>query len=89
MLSTILFCTHFVRGAVTGGVFNVKDYGASGSGTTDDTKAVRATFSAAAVAGGGAVVFPPPGRYLTGPFNLSSNVHVDVQIGATVLGIME
>jgi hypothetical protein len=43
--------------------FNVKAYGATGNGTTDDTAAIQATIDAAAVNGG--VVFYPPGIYTT------------------------
>lgn len=39
-------------------VFNVKAYGATGDGTTDDTTNVRAALSAAISAGGGIVYFP-------------------------------
>lgn len=42
-----------------GGVWNVKDFGATGDGETDDTAAIR---QAMAVASGGRLVFPA-GRY--------------------------
>ena len=43
--------------------FNVRTYGATGNGTTDDTTAVQAAITAAAAAPGGTVFFPP-GTYL-------------------------
>ena len=52
--------------------FNVKDYGATGDGITDDTAAVQAAEDAAGVNGG--VVFYPAGAYLQGPVTLRSNV---------------
>ena len=42
-------------------VFNVKNYGATGDGSTDDTSFISAAITAAAVSGG--VVFFPPGTY--------------------------
>jgi hypothetical protein len=44
------------------GVFNVRDYGATGNGTTDDTASIQAAVNAAGVLGG--VVYVPPGTYL-------------------------
>jgi len=44
-----------------GEVFNVKAYGAKGDGTTNDSPAVQAAYSAAVAAGGGTVFVPPVG----------------------------
>ncbi|AUG75220.1 hypothetical protein CFP65_0241 [Kitasatospora sp. MMS16-BH015] len=46
--------------------FNVKDYGAIGDGTTDDTAAVQRALDAAAAGGGGTVYFPV-GQYRVVP----------------------
>lgn len=48
---------------VTTPYFNVKDYGAVGDGTTDDTSAIQSAINAANTAGGGTVLFPA-GTYL-------------------------
>jgi hypothetical protein len=44
-------------------VFNVKDYGAVGNGSTDDTTAIQAAITAAMTAGGG-LVYIPAGTFL-------------------------
>jgi hypothetical protein len=54
----------------TGAYLNVKDYGAVGNGTTDDTVAIRNALNAASVAGGGIVLFP------TGNYLLSSTIQI-------------
>ncbi|MEV2271263.1 glycosyl hydrolase family 28-related protein [Nonomuraea africana] len=46
--------------------FNVREHGAVGDGTADDTSAVQAAIDAAAAAGGGTVYFPG-GKYLVKP----------------------
>lgn len=57
-----------------GAYWNVKDYGAVGNGTTDDTAAIRNALNAAGAAGGGIVLFPP-GNYL-----LSSTIQIDTPV---------
>jgi polygalacturonase len=51
-----------VRALEPAALFNVKRYGATGNGTTDDTTAIQAAVTAASVAGG--VVYLPAGTYL-------------------------
>src|SRR2546429_673143 len=67
-------------------VFNVRDYGAAGDGVTNDTPAVNAAIVAASATGSGVVRFPA-GTYLAGgSIHLLSNVTLQVDTGATVLG---
>ena len=44
-------------------MINVKDYGAVGDGTTDDTAAIQAAIDEFQGAGKGGIVYMPPGRY--------------------------
>ena len=64
------------------GVYNVKDYGATGDGSTDDSAAINAAVAAAHAAGGGTVIFPP-GTYETTRIGIRSNVHY-VGYGAVI-----
>ena len=57
-------------------VFNVKDYGAVGNGTANDTAAIQAAINAAGVAGGGQV-FLPTGQYkLNATITMKSGVEL-------------
>jgi polygalacturonase len=65
--------------------FNVRDYGATGNGTTKETSAIAKAIDACTRAGGGTIYFPP-GRYLTGAITLKSNMTLEVDAGAAILG---
>lgn len=64
VLNDFLLQSHNADGTLKSGallpglVFNVKDYGATGSGSADDTAAINAAIAAANTAGGGTVFFP-------------------------------
>jgi hypothetical protein len=60
-----------------GEIKNVKDFGATGDGSTDDTAAIQAAVDAAIAAGGGTVYFP------AGTYSILS---VDVRHGLTLVG---
>lgn len=63
--------------------YNVRDFGAVGDGTTDDTAAVQSAVAAAKAVGAsscGAVVYFPPGRYrMSGAINLDNARNVTLQ----------
>ena len=65
---------------------SVTDFGAVGNGKQNCTAAFRAATDAVRQAGGG-MVRVPAGRFLTGAFNLSSNVHLALDADAVVVGI--
>lgn len=65
--------------------FNVKSYGATGNGVTDDTTAINNAIAAIATAGGGILYFPP-GTYACGTINLGSNtIMMGAGMGATTI----
>jgi parallel beta-helix repeat protein len=65
--------------------FNVRDFGAVGDGKTKDTAAISKAIQAANQSGGGEVVFPPR-TYVSGTFEMLSNVTLNLQVGAVLLG---
>lgn len=77
--------TLYAQSPTPTGIFNVRDFGASGDGKTLDTAAISSAISAAAKSGGGTVLFPP-GAYLTGTFQLRSNITLDLESGAVIRG---
>lgn len=64
--------------------FPVTRYGAIADGTTDCTDAFAKAIAACNKSGGGRVVVPP-GKYLTGPIHLKSNVNLYLSKGAVLL----
>jgi hypothetical protein len=66
-------------------LFDVRNYGAAGDGSTFDTAAIQKAIDAANQAGGGTVLFPA-GRYLAGTIFLKSNVTLHLSPAAVLLG---
>lgn len=65
-------------------VFNVRDFGATGDGQTQDTAAIQKALDACSMAGGGTVKFPA-GVYLSRPITLhGNNMTLEVDAGATL-----
>jgi polygalacturonase len=67
-------------------VFDVRSYGATGNGSTNDTPAVNQAIAAANQAGGGIVEFPAGTYRAGGSIHLRSNVTLRLDTGSTLLG---
>ncbi len=67
------------------GVYNVTHFGAVGDGKTLDTPAITRAIEAASKNGGGTVFFPA-GTYVTGTFELLSNVTLRLGAGSVLEG---
>ena len=81
-----IFCFCAVFAAAQPGrapVYDVKAYGATGSGKSADTAAINQAIAAANSAGGGTVFFPA-GMYLSGSIHLKSNVTLYLDSGAVI-----
>ena len=75
-----------VAGMVSARTFDVTEFGAKADGTTDNTAAIQKAIDACHAAGGGMVLVPGGGTYVTYTLNLKSNVRLEIDRGATLLG---
>ncbi len=64
---------------------NPRDFGAKADGTTKDTAAIQKAIDACAAKGGGTVRLTA-GTYLSAPIVLKSNITLQLDKGATLLG---
>jgi polygalacturonase len=64
---------------------NVRDFGATGDGTTKDTAAIQKAFDRCGVLGGGEVLFPS-GTYLSGAIALRSNTVLRLAENSVIAG---
>jgi polygalacturonase len=64
---------------------DIRAFGAIGDGKNVDSFAINRAIDAWARAGGG-TVYVPPGTYLCGSIHLKSNIHLRIDVGATILG---
>ncbi|KAM0005785.1 putative pectate lyase superfamily protein [Helianthus debilis subsp. tardiflorus] len=75
---------------------SITDFGGVGDGVTSNTKAFQTAidhFGQLESVGGGSLLYVPPGRWLTGSFNLTSHftmfLHQDIVLLATQVLIFE
>lgn len=67
-------------------VYDIREHGAVGDGTTNDAAAIQSAIDACHGAGGGTVLVPAGATFLTGSIELRSNVELHVERGATLAG---
>ena len=84
LISIFAWITAIAATAQSGGVYNVRDFGATGDGRTLDSPAINAAIEAAVARGGGQVVLPA-GTYLSGSIRLKSNIDLHLMGGCTLL----
>jgi hypothetical protein len=65
---------------------NVKDFGATGNGATNDTPAINQAIGKCHADGGGTVFFPA-GRYAAGSIHLQSQVRLLLDTNAVIFGL--
>lgn len=80
LLSMIALC---VPASPEQGLFDVRDSGAKGDGTTKDTQAIQRAIDKAGEAGG--TVEVPPGNYVSGTLHLRSNMTLRLEKGARIM----
>jgi polygalacturonase len=68
------------------GVFNVLDMGVTASASVPCTAALQRVIDACAAAGGGTVLIPS-GSYLTGTLWMRSNITLQLEAGAKLMGV--
>ncbi|KAB2352641.1 glycosyl hydrolase family 28 protein [Actinomadura rudentiformis] len=70
----------------SGGPYNVRSYGATGNGSTNDTGAINRAIDAASAAGGGVVRFPAGTYRSANSIHMKSNITIQLDSGSTILG---
>jgi len=83
-LVVVITCLTTVRQA-SALTINVRDCGAAGNGVRLETKAIQAAIDRCAESGGGTVLLAG-GRFLSGTIYLRSQVKLQIEAGATLLG---
>ena len=83
LFSLSVFLSIAMNGLGAQAVFNVLDYGAHNDGSASSTEAINSAIRAAGAAGGGTVCIPP-GDYVTGPIELTNDLVLEIEAGATL-----
>jgi polygalacturonase len=72
--------------ASAAGTFNIRDYGATGNGSSNDSAAIQKAVDAAAAAGGGTVRVPSGTYKSAKTIHLKSHVIFQLDSGSTIVG---
>jgi hypothetical protein len=81
----VLVSAAFLRAQAGGDIFNVRNYGVTGSKTDIATQGIQKALDACAKSGGGEV-YLPAGDYTSGTLHLRSHVRLYLEAGATLFG---
>ena len=66
-------------------IYNIISFGAIGDGHIDNFKSIQQAIDSCSEAGGGRVVIPAGGVFMSGPFDLRSNIELYLESGAVLL----
>ncbi len=66
-------------------IYNISAFGANGDSHTDNSKFIQEAIDLCSNAGGGRVVVPSGGVFMSGPFDLKSNIELYLESGAVIL----
>src|SRR5215469_12321267 len=80
-------CAVAMRGVAGIKAGDVRKYGAKGDGTTKDTAAIQKAIDDCTTTGG--MVVLKGGQFVTGPIEVKSNIILDVEKDATLLGSVD
>lgn len=75
-----------VPGTAAAATYDVRDYGATGNGSSNDTPAIQRAIDAASAAGGGTVLFPSGTYQSRNTIHLRSDITLRLNAGATIRG---
>lgn len=79
-----VFATFFSM-SVSSQDYSVRDFGIKGDGVTLNTRSIQTAIDFVSNRGGGRLVFEP-GNFVTGTIYIKSNVTLQLEAGATILG---
>lgn len=84
-LALIFFAVGGTHAISKGNYYNIKDYGAVGNGTTDNSVAIQRAVDDCSKAGGGTVIIPSGHTFLCGPVHLKSFVNLHLEPNSCLL----
>lgn len=85
MIKLLLIIALLISSSLSAKTIDVVKEGAKGDGITDNTVIFQQVIDNCSLLGGG-TIYVPSGTYLIRPLELKSNIHIHLELGATLLG---